>query len=449
MAGGKTPSRLMRIVVVAGWAVLVACLFVNAVRRVGGPTGDFVHFYEAARAMARGQDLYSSGRGGYIYPPLLAFLYTPFAGLPANAAAVVLLVCNTALMLASGFLAAGELARRFGVRADPWQTAGVALVAALLVADKLKGELQMWQTNLLLLFLFTAALRLLDRRPTLAGAALGVAFNIKYLPIVLLPYLLLRRRWAAAGAFAASAAGFALLPAALTGWDANLRNQAVAYDGILRLVGVPVGPARAANVEGITAAFSVSIPSAFARLAGGSAVLGLAAAGLVGLAAAAAAAWMYRRNGVPFLYRPDGARPEAQPARALAGVEWAALMTAVLAFSPQTNTRHLSLLLFVLTAAVVLLAFPHRGVARWPLLVGTSVLVLGLVLPPGSQEFGERLGALFTASVESWRAIGGPSWCALAMLGTLLWVGLRYARSLAEARGGGAAVSAASRNRAA
>src|SRR5262249_17457253 len=157
------------------------------------------------------------------------------------------------------------------------------------------------------------------------------------------------------------------------------------------------------------------IPSAFARLAGGSAALGLGAAALVALVALAAVVWMYRRNGVPFLYRTDGARPDAQPARALAGVGWAALMTAVPAFSPQTNTRHLSLLLFVLTAAVLLLAFPRRGVARWPLCLGTVVLVLGLVLPPGSQDFGERLGALFTSSVESWRAVGGPSWCALAM----------------------------------
>ena len=30
--------------------------------------------------------------------------------------------------------------------------------------------------------------------------------------------------------------------------------------------------------------------------------------------------------------------------------------------------------------------------------------------------------------------VGGPCWCALAMLGTLIWVGLRYARYPAETR---------------
>ena len=308
MVGGKTPGRLRWIVLVAAWAAVLACLFLNAVRRVGGDTGDFVHFYEAARAMVRGEDIYSSGRGGYIYPPLLAFLYSPLAGLPQNAAAVVLLAGNMALLLGSVFLAVREMARRFDVRADGWKTAAVALTAVLLVGDKLKGELQMWQTNLLMLFLFTAALRLLDRRPALAGIALGLAFNIKYLPIVVLPYLLLRRRWTAAGAFAASAVGFALLPAVLTGWNVNLHYQAVAYSGLFRLMGVYVGAAQAANIDGITAEFSVSIPSGIARLAGagGSAGVALAAAGLLALAAAAGAAWMYRRNGVPFLYRPDG-----------------------------------------------------------------------------------------------------------------------------------------------
>ena len=37
--------------------------------------GDFEHFYHAARAMRDGTPLYSSGVHGYIYPPLIAFLF--------------------------------------------------------------------------------------------------------------------------------------------------------------------------------------------------------------------------------------------------------------------------------------------------------------------------------------------------------------------------------------
>ncbi|HVS36777.1 MAG TPA: glycosyltransferase family 87 protein [Gemmataceae bacterium] len=432
MGSGKTPGWLMRTALIAVWVVVLVCLFLNAARRVGGDTGDFVHFYEAARAMLHGEDLYSSGRGGYIYPPLLAFLYTPVAVLPPNAAAVVLLLCNMVLMLASVLLAAREFARRFGIRTDAWKTLAVALAASLLVGDKLKGELQMWQTNLLMLFLFTAALALLDRRPILAGMVLGVAFNIKYLPIVFLPYLLLRRRWTAAAAFAASIVGFALLPAVLTGWGANLHNQTIAYSGLFRLMGVPVGTARAANIHGIAADFSVSIPSGVARSvgAGDSAGLALAAAGVVALAAAAVAGWMYRRNDVPFLYRPDSLYTCPGPINAIAGLEWAVLVAAALVFSPQTNTRHLSLLLIVQTPAVLLLSSPAPGVSRRPLLFGTAVLVFGLLFPPGTQDFIQVIGIWFAGPLEVWRSVGGPCWCALAMLGALIWTGLPYARSL-------------------
>ena len=104
MFGGKHFSRFMGIVLVAVWAALLLAFFVNAMRRVGGPTGDFVHFYDAARAMVHGEDLYSSGRGGYIYPPLLAFLYTPLAGLSETTAATVLLVVNMSLLLLALFL---------------------------------------------------------------------------------------------------------------------------------------------------------------------------------------------------------------------------------------------------------------------------------------------------------------------------------------------------------
>ena len=394
MGSGKTPGRLTKILLVAAWTAVLVCLFVNAVRRVGGDTGDFIHFYEAARAVVTGGDLYASGRGGYIYPPLLACLYAPLAWLPPDAAAVALLAANMALLLGSAFLAVREFARRFDVRMDAWKTAAVALAAVFLVADKLKGELQMWQTNLLMLFLFTLALRLLDRRPALAGAVLGLAFNIKYLPIVFLPYLLLRRRWVAAGAFAASIVGFALLPAVATGWDGNLHNQAVAYTGLLRLMGVPIGAVRAANIDGITAEFSVSIPSGIARLAGagGSAAVALAAAAVVAAAAAAGIARMYRRHGVPFLYRPDGFYTGPGPIRAIVGLEWAALVAAVLVFSPQTNTRHLCLLLMVQTPAVLLLLSPRPGVSRRPLLLGTALLAFGLIFPPGTQTFAESVG---------------------------------------------------------
>jgi hypothetical protein len=414
-------------------AALLGGLVVNAARRVGGDAGDFHAFFHASQALVRGQDPYTSGDCAYIYPPLLAFLYAPLTRLSESGAEVVVLCVNVALLIASVFLATREFSRRFGIAVDARAACTVALAAVLLTADKVKGELQMWQTNVLLLFLFTLALRFLDRRPGLAGLALGIAFNVKYWPIVALPYLLARRRWGAAAAFVASIVAFALLPATLSGWDVNLRNQAVAYNGLLRVAGAGDKSASAANVPDLMCGCSVSLTTMMARLAGPGAppAVPLAGGGLIALAVTAATGLTYRRHGVPFLHRPDGARPDEPAGRALTGVEWAGLLVAVLLFSPQTNTRHLSLLLLVNVPAVLLL-LSKPGVARWPLLVGTTVLALGLVLPPGSQV---------TARVL-WASYGGPSWCELAMYATLLWAGLRWARAVAAAAGIGRAAGA-------
>jgi hypothetical protein len=420
-------DRLRLLALLAGLTGLLTYYFVNALRRLYGDTGDFGHFYHAARALLDGQDLYTSWHHGYIYPPLLAFLYTPLALLREDAAAAVLLVCNLGLLLTAAFLAARELAERFGVRADATTVAAVVLAGVLLTGDKLRGELQMWQTNLLLLLLFVLALRWLDRRPVRAGVALGLAFNIKYLPLVMLPYLLLRRRWRAAAAFVAAVPVFALLPALLTGWDSNLRHLSVAYSGIFRLLGGTVAPSAAANIADLRDLMSISLTSAVARIAGpgASAAVTFGVVAAIALAALLAANWAYRRRGLPFWYRPDGAAPDLPLVRALTGLEWAGLITAAVVFSPQTNSRHLSLLLFVNLAAALLLLYPRGGASRWPLALGTMALLLGLTLPPGAAGFSEV--RVF------WVTISGMAWCAVLMFGTLVWVGLPAARSVAEA----------------
>jgi hypothetical protein len=295
----------------------------------------------------------------------------------------------------------------------------LALAGLVLLCDKFKGEVQMWQTNALLLVLLALALRWLDSRPALAGAALGFAFNVKYLPLPLLPYLLLRRRWRAAGWFAASALAFALLPAAAAGWGRNLAYQAVAYRGLLGLFGAaPAAPA--AHVEGIGNELSVSVTSGLARrfASGAPGAAGFLLAGLAALACLALAGWMYRRAGLALLYRGDGAAPWGAAARALTAVEFSGLVAATLAFSPQTNSRHLVLLLPALTAAAALLLYGRLGAARWPLLVGTLLLTLGLVLPPGG---------LMDPALHAWREVGGPCWCVLPMTLALLGAGLRQA----------------------
>jgi hypothetical protein len=392
-------------------------------------TGDFGHFYFAAKAMAAGDDIYSSWHGGYIYPPLLAFVYLPLTPLSEESAALVLLCINMGFLFLAAWLGARELIDRFGLVRDTATAGTLVLAGMVLMVDKIKGELQMWQTNALLLLLFMLALRFLDRRPIRSGLALGFAFNIKYLPLVLLPYLLLRRRWLALGSFLAGIGLFALLPAPIIGWDVNLHYLAAASRGVFRLFGMHVGPEQGANIAEIRSKMSVSITSALARTfpSDESLLVPYTLVGLVGLAAAGVAFWMYRRQGFAFVYRPDGSRPNDPAARVLTALEWMGSIVAALVFSPQTNTRHLVLLLPVQLAGAALVMAAHAGIPRLPLLLGMLLLTLGLVLPPG--------GAGYGAAVHFWHCHGGPCWCALAMYGTLLWTGLRYA-AMAPSRHG-------------
>jgi hypothetical protein len=414
---------------VAGIGVLAVWYVAHGLSRVGTGMGDFRHFYGAARAMLRGEDVYASGDGGYIYPPLLAFLYMPFGALGVAAAAQAMLALNVGLWLASLGLASAEAVRRAGVRVTAGAVAWVALGATLLMEDKVKGELQMWQTDGWVLLAFVLGLRWMDRRPSLAGAALGFAFNIKYLPVAGLAYLVVRRRWRAAGAFVASAVVFALLPAVWEGPSRAVEDLGTAYAGVARLCGFGAGAGRAANIFSMDASLSVSVTSALSRLWAGESprtALGLAA----GAAAALAGAgwWAYRRAGAPLWAWPGAG---AQAATAWSGLvlsEWAAVVAGVLMFGPQTNTRHLYLALLVQAAAGAMALAGAWG-ERAALGAGMMVAALGMSLPPGGQSVNPE--------VLRWHAVGGPSWCLGALAMTVVVVGARRAGRALRERGGG------------
>jgi hypothetical protein len=400
--------------------------------------GDFRHFYYAARALLDHTDLYTSGTGGYLYPPLIAFTYTPVARLAYRHAALVMLAINVLLDFAGVLLTARAFADRFhlaprGTTGSARLIAAAALLGVLLNFDKVHSELQMFQTNALMFFLFALSLYWLDRRPVLAGIPLGFILNIKYLSLAMFPWLLLRRRWKTAGAFAASSVFFALLPAVISGWHSNLHDLAVAYGGLLHMLGVGGGTAAAgheqANVEDIAAGFSCSITSAMARLTrlGWTLKQALAAAAVIALAVAAIVAAMYRRLTLPLLSWPPADSQRTQPYSTLVGLEFTALVVATLAFSPQTNTRHLLLALLV-TIPSSLLILRTRGQAQWTLIAGMLIELAGFTLPWGhsTATSGDKSPSL------PWLAVAGPSWCMLIALFTLLSAGLTRATTIDE-----------------
>jgi len=380
--------------------------------------GDFEHFYQAAWAMREGRDIYSAGVHGYIYPPLIAFAFIPLTLLPVKSAALLMLVVNLALALACAWLAAAEFMRRFEMELSFERVIVVAAVTLLLAAPKLRSELQMWQTNVPMLFALLLALRWLDARPRWAGVLLGLAVNIKYLPLVYLPYLLLRRRFRAAAWFGAGIVGVALLPALVTGWSANLNHWATALSGIARLLGLGSLATEVANVDPITIGHSISITSGIARALASGHVLALPAAGALVVGAMLLLACVYRRAGVPALRWPSANAQVSQPYLGTLALEWGALLALALAFSPQTNPRHTCLLLMVFAPLAAMLCAPRPAASRWPALAASAILFCGLVLPPNTPQFASELAR--------WRELGGAGWCMLAMLPFFVWAGLRH-----------------------
>lgn len=434
-----TDARNLRI---ASLAVLVGALGFFTVASISqfarGRDGDFIHFYEAARAVLNNQDLYDSGPAkGYIYPPLFALVLTPLALLSREAAGVVWTVLNAAMLLVALLLLARECLRRFTPSPDPSPTLShprtfalshffstpillIAALGALLNIDKVRAVLSLGQSDALTLLLIVLALILQRTRPLLSGACLGLAFNIKYQAIIFLPYLLLRRRFKEAASMATTAALGLFIGVPIFGWDRNLNYLGRAFAGLLEMAGIRAQSVDAANIHSITWERSVSIVSASARLAHRLDSQLLTPAGVL-LAAGLALAlgwWMLSRHSLALFFKQRGGDLElSHPNSRVALLEWTGLLVAVLVFSPQTTNRHMFLLTFATVVAATILLTTNDARSRLLLVAGLIILWLGLTLPPGGETYRHAL--------TTWRAIAGPSWCVLVMYFTLLWAGLR------------------------
>jgi len=357
-----------------------------------GHLGDFPTFYQAAQLARNHQDMYLANQHGqqpYIYPPLTAVLYIPFTYLTLPAAARLMLLLTAAMLIASLLLISQEMLRRLGGTTSATAVAVVALIVAVLNEDQLRAVLTMLETDALMLLLFTLALRWLDRAPLRAGAALAFALNIKYLSIVMLPYLLLRRRWRVAAAMIVGSITFALLPALHLGWHEDLRCLRVSTAGLLGWIGIAPPPSvHAVYVFKITDALSFSLTSGVARVLaahhcpGGTLALALAAIALLSLAIANI---LYRFYGFSFWRSPRAGNQTRQPYLALTGIEWTLLIAAILSFSPQTNARHLILSVIVNAAIAALLLQPPPVRGRVLLVAALFIIFCSKVMPTSHQ----------------------------------------------------------------
>jgi alpha-1,2-mannosyltransferase len=145
---------------------------------------------------------------GFTYPPFAALVMAPMelvGWYTAVAASIVLNVAASVILL--GWLVDPVVRRRGWPR---WYSLGLAacLFAAL---EPVRDTFSFGQVNLLLLALVYADLWLLNRDSRLAGLGTGLATAIKLTPAIFILYLLLSRRYRAAGVATAAAVGATLL----------------------------------------------------------------------------------------------------------------------------------------------------------------------------------------------------------------------------------------------
>lgn len=203
----------------------------------GIPFGaDFAGFYVAAEILNRGQlerlydrdlhyQLYHELLPGedqqaaipYIHPPFVAGLLRPLAGCPYPTAVVIWLTISICLYLAGIALM---------MVAAPWPVAGQQWLVVLLACSFEPFAFECWlggQLSAIGFFSFALCFAALQRRrPVWAGIGLGICFYKPTLLILVLPLLVIGRRWWMIAGMTITGLVLVGLSCLLVGWDVNV-----------------------------------------------------------------------------------------------------------------------------------------------------------------------------------------------------------------------------------
>ena len=421
MVGGKLSSTASRKRLAYGalLTILLAGLAAKAIlAHVSTDTWDFDYFYRAAQAMWRGQDIYAVSDGHYIYPPFLAFLFQPFLAFSERTAALIWTVISALIIFAAALIASNQIAARW-FRADTdvdsslaW---AIAAIGCFLVADKIEATFLLGQTDCLMLLGFACALCWMDCRPLLAGTAIGATASIKYLTLIFVPYLLIKKNFRAAITAVLAFIFFMALPVIEVGLNRGAEYARTEWRGLGRMLGL-IAAGKQVKILRVTMDRSVSITSAVFRLTrsydlpDSSAALLLV---LIFIAVMAAIVFICRHHRVSIFRQEKSSR---QRASAVTSLEWAVLIFLAMAFSPQTTARHMVLLLLVFATAIGVFLARKAKRSRALLVVAMALMIIGLSLPP--------------LPIHTWRVFSGASWCAVVLILTIMWVGSRTASEM-------------------
>jgi alpha-1,2-mannosyltransferase len=220
-----------------------------------GDGNDLDSYLESARALKQGDDPYATGSPfPYIYPLFLALVITPLVTLPCQVASLIWSLLGWAALVGTVLI----------IRRHLWSPLPVVWLAGLCLVtfDVIQNNVVNGQVNLLVLFLCYLGFHLDRRNRHLPAAlALGAAAAIKLTPLVLLGFLLVRRRWSTVGStilvFLALCLAPGLLPGvevrvlygsyirdflaeSLADKESTVGHAVFSFVGIMRLTGLPL-----------------------------------------------------------------------------------------------------------------------------------------------------------------------------------------------------------------
>ena len=317
MLGEQATDRHDATLRTAVWLVLVGAsvaIWLVAVRTFGFepgvPGSDAWNYLAAGERLNAGHPLYALSAGDrpiqmvppywtvpLLSPPPIAVLWRPLASL-GDASMTVWASAGLAITLGT----AGWLLARGGLVV----AAIVAVFALALAEQSLAGNVNAF------LFLVLALTWAFRDRWRVVGGLLAVAIAIKLTPAILLIWLVSARRWSAVGATAIVLVVIAIVSLAGAGiqnhldWLASVPSAVPVPTSVAGLTGLPSTVVIALVILSVLAISRLGDE----RLTFSAAVVGTALAspalylGTLGIAAAAAAAWVAPEGGALSLLRP-------------------------------------------------------------------------------------------------------------------------------------------------
>ena len=186
---------------------------------------DFTVYRLAGRAVLDETDIYQvrNDRGwAYVYPPPFAIAMVPFAGMSVFWGALIWYLLSAALIAWASLLCVRMVRNAGGADADPFTLTAIPL---LLLMIWIMSGLTRGQASIAMFWLTMAAIHWQRAGRNILGAAcLAGAVLLKVFPVALLGYFLWRKKWRFVTAtIAAILVGAFVLPAAVFGWQKNIR----------------------------------------------------------------------------------------------------------------------------------------------------------------------------------------------------------------------------------